>query len=107
MALILGFRDSAGQWHGDPNGTDHGVRDQPISTTLEFFPQASQPGADSPFAGQTLQVRVANTGKYGCPGQVSYRVANGRAYYATAQVDELLFGTDVHDASCLRAWPPP
>ncbi|GGN38582.1 hypothetical protein GCM10010109_65630 [Actinoplanes campanulatus] len=106
MALILAIRDKAGQWHGDPDGKAHGVRNPPPLTSLEFFPQAGEPGQNSPFAGQTLQVLVANTGDAGCPGQVCYQVGNGRMHYATEEVDQLLFGADVHDAWNAGRWPP-
>jgi hypothetical protein len=106
MALILAIRDKAGQWHGDPDGRAHGVTNPPPVTSLEFFPQAGEPGQNSPFAGQTLQVLVANTGDAGCPGQVCYQVGNGRMHYATEELDELLFGADVHDAWTAGRWPP-
>jgi hypothetical protein len=105
MALILAIRDNAGQWHGDADGKAHGATHPPTLTSLDFFPQPGEPGQNSPFAGQTLQVRVANTGDAGCPGQVCYQVRNGRRYYATEDVDALLFGADIHDAWAAGTWP--
>ncbi|WP_089014423.1 hypothetical protein [Micromonospora inositola] len=72
--------------------------------TLTFRPGPADPGADSSFAGQTLRVAVASIDEQ-VAGEIAYRLDNGTVHYATDEVDELLFGIDVHRLP-ISSWPP-
>jgi hypothetical protein len=95
VALIFAFRDKAGTWYGDPNGTRHEVTTRPVESTLPFHPAADEPGAASPFAGQTLQVVIGNIAET-LPGRVRHLLGDATVRYAPAEVDELLISDDVH-----------
>jgi hypothetical protein len=97
VALIYAFRDEDGHWHGDPDGVRQQVG-RAKHSTLTFHPGPDDPGAGSPFAGQTLEVVYASVGET-LPGEITYRLDNGRSWYATAEVDDLLFGDDIDTGS--------
>ncbi|MET9437546.1 hypothetical protein [Streptomyces sp. NPDC006551] len=86
MALIYAFQDALGHWHGDVDaplieeGPDHG--------TLTYLPVPGTPEAESPFAGQTLEVLVAATDLD--PGPVTYQLDDGGRFQATWYVYTLL-----------------
>lgn len=101
MALIYAFCDRAGHWHGSPQLET----DPPQPSTLTFTPTAGEPGFGSPFAGQTLQVLVASFGEVEV-GEVCYTLDDRSKAYAMAEIDELLFGEDLHEAWAIGAWPP-
>ncbi|MFG1918077.1 hypothetical protein [Micromonospora sp. NPDC048898] len=73
--------------------------------TLTFRPGATDPGVDSPFAGQRLHVALASI-EDRVTGEVAYRLDDGSVHYATDDVDELLFGLDLHRLP-INSWPPP
>jgi hypothetical protein len=103
MALILAFRDRAGHWHGAAQLDT----DPSQLSTLTFTPTGGEPGFGSPFAGQTLQVLVAGPGEVEADvGEVCYTLDDRSKRYATAEIDELLFGAEIHEASAIGAWPP-
>lgn len=100
MALIYAFRDEAGQWHGDPAGIWHDV-DSPAEAPLTF-----PPGCASPFAGQTLLVRVGGIVE-ATPGSIRYFLDDGTTCHATRRAETQLFGPDVTAARRHERWPPP
>ncbi|GAB3331170.1 hypothetical protein RMN56_20635 [Micromonospora halotolerans] len=103
MALIYAFEDEDGSWHGNPGRTYRGMG-RATYATLTFCPGPAEPGADSSFAGQTLRVAVASIDEQ-VAGEIAYRLDNGTVHYATDEVDELLFGIDVHRLP-ISSWPP-
>lgn len=103
VALIYAFQDKDGTWHGDPDRTHRGIGPATYAT-LTFHPGPYDPGADSRFAGQTLRVAVASIDER-VAGDVAYRLDDGTVHYATYDVDELLFGVDLHQ-SPISSWPP-
>lgn len=103
MALIYAFRDEDDTWHGDPDRTYQGMG-QATHATLTFHPGPGDPGVDGRFAGQTLHVALASIEEQ-VAGDIAYRLDNGRVHYATYEVDELLFGMDLHQVP-IGSWPP-
>ncbi|SCL12954.1 hypothetical protein GA0070616_0076 [Micromonospora nigra] len=103
MALIYAFQDEDGSWHGNHGRTWRGMG-RATYATLTFRPGLADPGADSRFAGQTLRVAVASIDEQ-VAGEVAYRLDDGTVHYATDEVDELLFGMDLHRLP-ITSWPP-
>ncbi|MBQ1076657.1 hypothetical protein KBX06_26400 [Micromonospora sp. C31] len=103
MALIYAFQVEDGSWHGDSGRTYRGMGPATYAT-LTFRPGPDDPGADSPFAGQTLRVAVASIDER-VAGEVAYRLDDGTVHYGTDTVDELLFGLDLHRLP-ISSWPP-
>ncbi|MDG9674860.1 hypothetical protein [Micromonospora sp. DH14] len=104
MALIYAIEDEGGGWHGDPGRTYQGMGPATYAT-LTFRPGATDPGVDGPFAGQRLRVAVASI-EDRVAGEVAYRLDDGSVHYGTVEVDELLFGLDLHRLP-INSWPPP
>lgn len=103
MALIYAFRAEDGTWHGNPGRTYRGMGNATYAR-LTFRPGPADPGADSPFAGQKLDVAVTSIDEQ-VAGDVAYRLDDGTVHYATYEVDELLFGLDLHRLPII-SWPP-
>ncbi|MGW6569278.1 hypothetical protein [Streptomyces sp. NPDC054975] len=84
--VIVAFRDAMGHWH--PSGAADGP--PPDAAVLQHTPRPGQPGADSPFAGQTLHVRLAPLDAVTDLAPTLYQLIDGRRMPATWQVHELL-----------------
>ncbi|MFG1918110.1 hypothetical protein [Micromonospora sp. NPDC048898] len=72
---------------------------------MTFRPGATDPGGDSPFAGRRLHVALASI-EDRVAGEVAYQLDDGSVHYDTVEVDELLFGLDLHRLP-INSWPPP
>ncbi|BBJ37413.1 hypothetical protein SSPO_001310 [Streptomyces antimycoticus] len=88
MTLIYAFKDSSGQWHGDPDLPLLDPADTPGRGMLTYQPVPGTPEADGPFAGQTLTVL------YGVvdleSGPVTYQLDNGGRFLASWHIHALL-----------------
>jgi hypothetical protein len=85
VALIYALCDEVGDWHpGEPTAT-RGEQSGTLTVPMS---------ADSPFAGQTLQIRAKSIPGDGVlPSEHDYQLDTGRSFYATDDVHDLLCGT--------------
>ncbi|MFD5748952.1 hypothetical protein [Streptomyces sp. NPDC127033] len=108
MTHIYAFRDTNGQWHGDPDAAPVNPADKPSRGWLTYQPVPGTPEADSPFAGQTLAVLYGVTDLE--PGPVIYQLDNGGQFQATLYVHALLatpVGAAVIPSQCHGQTPTP
>ncbi|MGK3094572.1 hypothetical protein ACG93S_32635 [Streptomyces sp. WAC01490] len=88
MTHIYAFQDNSGQWHGDPDAAPVNPADKPSHGWLTYQPVPGTLEADSPFAGQTLEVLYGVTELE--PGPVIYQLDSGGSFQATWYVHTLL-----------------
>jgi hypothetical protein len=104
VTLIYAFKDSSGQWHGDPDFPLLDPADLPAHGILTYQPVPGTPEADSPFAGQTLTVLYGIVGLDA--GPVTYQLDNGGHFLASWHVHTLL-AAPVGTAALPPAAPSP